>query len=726
MTISTLPPSRNLELASLHYAPSYRTEGAEFDLTSAFRVIRRRLGTIAVLIVLLMSVAAPLILEREPAYRAITRLMIHSPLATALSTQEPGASDRLDLAAETERLLSRSAAERVIHDLALDTRPEFNPALRKVSWLAKLRGFIRELIGGPKATPARERQTESVIREYFTALRVWRDGPSNVIEIGFEATDPELAAAVPNRLLAIYLEERKNSLRHRFGAAQDWLDQSIAEQKKRIADARRAAIAFQQAVGLTLSAEADGERLKELIDLKAKLEKIEQTRREMEAAIASLEANDDIPSAISTVDVPDNIKSLETTLQEQRAELSAALKTYSSSSQVVDGMRVRVRKSQTDLHLAINRHLATTRDRLTAIDREAAVIRSEYETARAELSRVAAARNESAKLERAIDVEQATFDKLEAQRRSLAGLAKLPAAEIEVLSPAVVPLSPQGQSRLFYLAAALFAAISIAITAAVVIEMMDSSIRSFDQIAGLAHVAPAGLLPYVALKRDTLRSIIFKQKYDGNFLHAVRYAILCLERSNGGKFPGSLLITSAANGEGKSFVAAALAVELAASGRAVLLVDGDPKGGSLASYFGTARTQQGLTEFLHGEAELGDVLHRHPAAGIDFIPAGKPGLMQIFPSRMAEIFTHAQRNDQIVIIDSPALLTSTETIRMTAVCARTLLVAQWGKTRRRTVELCIQHTRTSTIGQISVLMNKVVPRRQMLYDFSDSAMFVRR
>src|SRR5690606_20041715 len=106
---------------------------------------------------------------------------------------------------------------------------------------------------------------------------------------------------------------------HRFGAAQDWLDQSIAEQKKRIADARRAAIAFQQAVGLTLSAEADGERLKELIDLKAKLEKIEQTRREMQAAIASLEANDDIPSAISTVDVPDNIKSLETTLQEQRA-----------------------------------------------------------------------------------------------------------------------------------------------------------------------------------------------------------------------------------------------------------------------------------------------------------------------------------------------------------------------------------------------------------------------
>ena len=48
-----------------------------------------------------------------------------------------GRNDPLNLTSETERLLSRSVAERVIHDLRLDERPEFNPALRKASLVSK-------------------------------------------------------------------------------------------------------------------------------------------------------------------------------------------------------------------------------------------------------------------------------------------------------------------------------------------------------------------------------------------------------------------------------------------------------------------------------------------------------------------------------------------------------------------------------------------------------------
>lgn len=727
MTISTFPPDRNGSFSSMSYEPQFRIEAKsdDFNLTSGLRLIRRRIPMIVALTTLLMAPAIPVISGLKPSYHAESRLIIHRPLATTLGTENSGRNDPLDLTSETERLVSRSAAERVIHDLRLDERPEFNPALRKTSLLGKARETLRGLLDGEKPSLPIPSSLEPVIPGYYRALRVWRDGQGGVIQIGFDASDPELAAAVPNRLISIYLEERKESIRGRLDAAEGWIRQRIAEQQDRAKTARDAADKYQETMSAASNDDTQGDQIKSLIELSDRQTKIEQSRADVSATISTLEAADDVSLALQNISsIPDSIGAMESDLRAQQQDLDRLLETYGNNSEAVVDLRAKILKSRADLGLAVDRYLQAMRAKLTALDREDGAVRSALAAAHEQHSRSALAQTELARLQRSADKEQTALDEFEAQRRALAGQAMLPGAEVEVLSPAAVPLAPQGRGRLFYMIGALLGSISIAVTAAFVVEMLDRTVRSFDQLAGMARIVPAGFIPRLRGKDRRNPPVLFGHIPDGMFDEAIRTVMISLKQSNGGKLPNSIVVTSAHSGEGKSFVARSLAIELAANGSPVLLVDSDLRHGNLDSLFNSG-LKHGLSEFLSGQAGIRDVIHHHPS-GIDFIPAGNPSLhRRARLTDVADIIEMARASGQIVIFDTAPVLASTDTMHLTTLAERTLVVVKWAKTSRRAVEISTQHLRNSRNAEIVVTINKVKPKKHALYNFSDSELFSR-
>ncbi|MGO8655193.1 exopolysaccharide biosynthesis protein, partial [Rhizobium ruizarguesonis] len=136
-------------------------------------------------------------------------------------------------------------------------------------------------------------------------------------------------------------------------------------------------------------------------------------------------------------------------------------------------LRGKIQESRADLNLATKQYLQTMRAKLAALDHEAKSIQSILAEAHEKRTRDAMVQTELTRLQHIADKEQTALDKLEDQRRDLAAKAMLPGAELEVLSPASVPIASQGRGRLFYLVGALLAAISGAVTAVFVIEMSD-------------------------------------------------------------------------------------------------------------------------------------------------------------------------------------------------------------------------------------------------------------
>ncbi|WP_161992682.1 GumC family protein [Aureimonas leprariae] len=670
---------------------------------------------IAITSVLLTAAAAPVIWGLMPTYRGEARLMLDSPLVATLDTSDLGRPDPLNLSSETERLLSRATTERVIHDLHLSEREEFNPALRKVSAFEGLRKAMRGLFDDGKPEPVASDSIERIIPEYHMALSVRRDGLSNVIQIGFESRDPELAAAVPNALIGVYLEARKSTIRNRLNSAESWIHQRTGEQQARVDAARAAAASYRETAG-SVSSDAQAERIRSIAELGERHAKIMEDRAELEATIAALKPADGALPQLGLA-FPAGLGEMERDLFTQQRDLDQLLQTYGDNAEQVVDMRGRIRKARSDFDAAVKSYLKSQTGKLAAIDREAGSLRRALAVANQELSRSNLAEARLTELDRASDREQTALDKLEELHRKLVAQATFPGTEVEILSPASVPLVPQGRGRLPYMIGALLASISVAVTAAFVREMMDKTLRSADQLEDAGRIDRAGLIPRMnerARRRLLARS---DPSEDGGPNEAIRAVVASIEQANGGRFPASLVVTSAHAGEGKSFLARSLAMELASTGHRVLLVDADRKAGTLGKSF-DAGSGEGLNEFLAKQACLDQIVRHQTESGIDFIPRGRP--VPHRPAdfgRLAEIVEMGRAREQVVIFDSAAALGSMDTVRLAGICERTVLVVRWAKTGRRAVEAAFQRIRSS--GRVFVTMNKVKPRQHSLYMFDD-------
>ncbi|MFC6670568.1 Wzz/FepE/Etk N-terminal domain-containing protein [Marinobacterium aestuariivivens] len=107
-----------------------RSRDDEIDLLRLWQPIWRRKWSIATLTLVVMMLAALVALAITPIYRAASTLMIEEQTAQVLSIQQvyglDGSSSEY-LQTQFELLKSRELAERVVHELELDSHPEFDP-----------------------------------------------------------------------------------------------------------------------------------------------------------------------------------------------------------------------------------------------------------------------------------------------------------------------------------------------------------------------------------------------------------------------------------------------------------------------------------------------------------------------------------------------------------------------------------------------------------------------
>ena len=173
----------------------------------------------------------------------------------------------------------------------------------------------------------------------------------------------------------------------------------------------------------------------------------------------------------------------------------------------------------------------------------------------------------------------------------------------------------------------------------------------------------------------------------------------------------SILISSGLPQEGKSFVAANLAVAFSRHKAArVLLIDGDMRRSTLHKIFGTSNGP-GLTEYLSGKATLSEVMQRPvtddplyplPAglASLTFIPGGNEHAKAADLSgnhkfdRLIE--SVAPFFDWIVVDSSPVNLVS-DGVNLARACDAVLLVARGAVTRYETAQRALGELKASRV-----------------------------
>lgn len=148
-------------------------------------------------------------------------------------------------------------------------------------------------------------------------------------------------------------------------------------------------------------------------------------------------------------------------------------------------------------------------------------------------------------------------------------------------------------------------------------------------------------------------------------------------------------ITSPVPGDGKSTVAANLAVSIAQSGRTVVLIDADMRRPRISKIFGL-RNDVGLAQVLSGDANLRDALVEGPVGNLSLIacssPASNPAEL-LAGEDFETLIATLRAKFEYVIIDTPPLLAVSDA---SSIAARVDAVLLTVRLRRNSKPLALQ------------------------------------
>lgn len=170
----------------------------------------------------------------------------------------------------------------------------------------------------------------------------------------------------------------------------------------------------------------------------------------------------------------------------------------------------------------------------------------------------------------------------------------------------------------------------------------------------------------------------------------------------------TLLVTSAAPGEGKTFAAANLAQAIVRqSDRRVLIIDADLRCARVHAVLG-APPAPGLTDYLRGDADEIAVIQHGREGNLCFIPGGNdvtnPSEL-LSNRRLKALFEHVMPVFDWVILDSPPCLPVADATILADLCDGVLLVVRAGSTPSSTVQRACQELQGRNV--VGVVLNAV-------------------
>lgn len=182
----------------------------------------------------------------------------------------------------------------------------------------------------------------------------------------------------------------------------------------------------------------------------------------------------------------------------------------------------------------------------------------------------------------------------------------------------------------------------------------------------------------------------------------------------------SVLITSPSPGEGKSTTAANLAVVMAQTGKRVILVDADLRRPVQHKIFNTANNQGLTTAILDNHTPVTHHLQKTKLPELRIMTSGPipPNPAELLNSqRMSQVMAELLPECDLIVFDTPPLLTVADASILASRTTGTLLVVESNQTRRATLTQAVERLGNSNAHVSGVVMNKLNPRRLHGYSY---------
>ncbi len=169
----------------------------------------------------------------------------------------------------------------------------------------------------------------------------------------------------------------------------------------------------------------------------------------------------------------------------------------------------------------------------------------------------------------------------------------------------------------------------------------------------------------------------------------------------------TILVTSAAQQEGKTTVAVNLAGSFAQANRKTLIIDCDLRKPRLHNVFNAERIP-GLIDYLFKQAKFDDIIHEGGIDNFYFIPAGTipPNPSEMLESRqMREFLMEMKKSFDLVVLDSAPIIAVTDSEILCRLADATILVVSADTTESQLMEKSVELIKSGSSSFIGTVLN---------------------
>ena len=257
---------------------------------------------------------------------------------------------------------------------------------------------------------------------------------------------------------------------------------------------------------------------------------------------------------------------------------------------------------------------------------------------------------------------------------------------MEVLQYPTVPLRPvnsaggMGAMKQAAMLTAAVTAVGIAI-----FSFMRNAVRSGSEVQQKLDCTYLGQIPHekksktiaARFKRKKTSILIDNPVTSFQYVETIRKLRRRVEQHMGNR--KVLMVTSLLENEGKSTVAANLALSLAQKHNRVLLIDCDLRKPACHNILEHKQFTSGIKEVLQGKANLADAVLRHQSTRLYLLLAKKGDQSSgdlIAADRMRILLDWARKNFDYVILDLPPMAAAADAEAMTALADASIIVVR--------------------------------------------------
>lgn len=268
-------------------------------------------------------------------------------------------------------------------------------------------------------------------------------------------------------------------------------------------------------------------------------------------------------------------------------------------------------------------------------------------------------------------------DILDDRIKELSTIENAGALNISIVEVARIPEKPSKPQKSRVLAITLVLGLMLGGGLALLRSTMDHKIHSVEEINAIFDIPVLGSVPSMP-KKDTLSGRGQKVHLESDSFVAEAYRTI--RTSIFFRAPGdraqTILITSPAMGEGKTTLASNLAIAMAQADQKTLILDADLRKHNQHNIFQTSN-EVGLSSVLAGKISLEKAIQSTRVERLDLLATGpvvqSPAEL-LNSTRFAQLLKDLSARYDRIVIDSPPVMSVTDSHILATLCDITLLV----------------------------------------------------